>query len=412
MATKFRTIDEQGYFPFAASKLVIGTTIPFDIHQKQGGMFELLFEFGTEYTAMTRDFLVQKSLKELYVSDEDKPVLESYLSKGFSESTSILESSRAFKDYTFQKDKYYQIDRQMLIQGAEVHFSIYVMKNYVYSQLLHATPEHAVTISEKILDARGELLIPQADVPLYNEYLSSLLRSDKMKGKDAGKLKALLIRENSKIIIKDLFDNPRSGEKIKQTQAMVGEMIDSIMENKDTIYDLLSIRGYDYYTYTHSVNVCVLSVGLGVAVNLNQMQVEMLGIGAMLHDIGKSVIPQEIVNKQGKLDDTEYRIIKTHVAEGEKILKENHRLSPDSLSAVTQHHEKISGKGYPLRLAAKDITLCGRITAIADCYDALTTTRPYRQSLSPFKALGIIAKETGNYDPDLLRVFVKMLGKI
>jgi len=297
-------------------------------------------------------------------------------------------------------------------EGGLLHDILYVMKNYVYSQLLHATPEHAVTISEKILDARGELLIPQADVPLYNEYLSSLLRSDKMKGKDAGKLKALLIRENSKIIIKDLFDNPRSGEKIKQTQAMVGEMIDSIMENKDTIYDLLSIRGYDYYTYTHSVNVCVLSVGLGVAVNLNQMQVEMLGIGAMLHDIGKSVIPQEIVNKQGKLDDTEYRIIKTHVAEGEKILKENHRLSPDSLSAVTQHHEKISGKGYPLRLAAKDITLCGRITAIADCYDALTTTRPYRQSLSPFKALGIIAKETGNYDPDLLRVFVKMLGKI
>jgi HD-GYP domain-containing protein (c-di-GMP phosphodiesterase class II) len=124
------------------------------------------------------------------------------------------------------------------------------------------------------------------------------------------------------------------------------------------------------------------------------------------------VIPSEIINKQGKLDDTEYRIIQTHVAEGEKILKENHRLPSDSLSAVTQHHEKMSGKGYPSRIKEKGITLFGRITAIADCYDALTTARPYRQSLTPFTALGIIAKETGNYDPELLRVFVKMLGKI
>jgi putative nucleotidyltransferase with HDIG domain len=239
-----------------------------------------------------------------------------------------------------------------------------------------------------------------------------LLRSDKFRGKDTGKLKALLIKENSKIIVRDLFDNPRSGEKIKQTQTMVGGMINSIMANRDTIYDLLSIRGYDYYTYTHSVNVCVLAVGLGVAVNMDQMQVERLGLGAMLHDIGKSVIPAEIVNKQGKLDDLEYRIIQTHVAEGEKILKENHRLPPDSLAAVTQHHEKMSGRGYPLSLTEKDITPFGRIIAIADCYDALTTTRPYRQSLTPFTALGIIAKEAGNYDPELLRVFIKMLGKI
>ena len=412
MVTKFRPIENQGYFLFDVGKLIIGSTIPFDVHMKQGGMFELLFEFGTEYTALTRDYLIQRGLKELYVTDEDKPVLESYMSKGFSGSTSILESSKAFKDYTFHKDQYYQIDRQMLIPGSEVNFSIYVMKNFAYLQLLHATGENAATLTEKVLESKGDLLIPSADIPRYNEYIGSLLRSDSVKGKGAGKFRALLIKENSKIIVRDLFENPRSGEKIKQTKTMVDGMIESIMANRDNIYDLLSLRGYDYYTYTHSVNVCVLSVGLGVAVNLNQTEIEMLGVGSMLHDIGKSVIPAEIVNKQGKLDDTEYRIIQSHVYEGEKILKDNHSLSADSLNAVTQHHEKISGRGYPRRLKANEISFFGRITAIADCYDALTTTRPYRQSLSPFMALGIIARETGNFDPELLLMFVKMLGKI
>jgi HD-GYP domain-containing protein (c-di-GMP phosphodiesterase class II) len=412
MAVKFRTIDKQGFFQFAASKLIVGIVLPFDVYMKQGGIFQIIFEYGTEFTALTKDFLIERGLDLLYVADEDRQGLETYLSKGFVESTSVRESEKAFKDYSFNKDKYYQIDRQMLIPGTSVHFSLYMMKDYNYSLVQQASAQDTAILDQQLLSAKGDLLILAADVPKYNEYIKSLLRSDKVQEKDTGKLKALLVRENAKIIVKDLFDNPRSGEAIKQTQGAVHEMIDSIMTNRDTIYDLMSIRGYDYYTYTHSVNVCVLAVGLGVAANLNRDETERLGIGAMLHDIGKSVVPVEIVNKQGKLDDMEYRIIQTHVAEGEKILKESHKLPHGSLFAVTQHHEKMNGRGYPSKLSKEDITIFGRITAIADCYDALTTTRPYRTSLTPFCALGIIAKETGNYDPVLLRLFITMLGKI
>jgi HD-GYP domain-containing protein (c-di-GMP phosphodiesterase class II) len=160
------------------------------------------------------------------------------------------------------------------------------------------------------------------------------------------------------------------------------------------------------------VNVCVLSVGLGVALKLDPLQSERLGLGAMVHDIGKSIIPVEILNKQGKLDDMEYRIMQSHVAEGEKILRENHRLPEEAILAVTQHHEKISGRGYPSRLSDKAISLFGRITAIADCYDALTTARPYKTAFTPFVALDIISKEGDNYDRELLRLFITMLGKI
>ncbi len=154
------------------------------------------------------------------------------------------------------------------------------------------------------------------------------------------------------------------------------------------------------------------SVGLGVAVNLPRPQIELLGMGAMLHDVGKSAIPGDILNKQGKLDDMEYMIIKTHVTEGEKILRSNPDVPPQAMPAALQHHEKLSGRGYPAGLKGTEINLFGRIVAIADCYDALTTKRPYKAPMTPFYALSIIAKETGDYDQELLKVFIKMLGKI
>ncbi|WP_059176674.1 HD-GYP domain-containing protein [Thermodesulfovibrio aggregans] len=132
----------------------------------------------------------------------------------------------------------------------------------------------------------------------------------------------------------------------------------------------------------------------------------------MLHDLGKSQIPHEILNKQGKLNDTEYNIIKQHVLFGYELLENQKEFPKDSLTAVLQHHEKLSGKGYPFGLKADEIKLFGRITAIADCYDALTTRRPYKPPLTSYFALSIIVKEKGDYDPELLKAFIKMLGKI
>jgi HD-GYP domain-containing protein (c-di-GMP phosphodiesterase class II) len=412
MSARFRTIESRGYLPVASNKLIVGTKLPCDLYMKDGSLFRILFDSGTDYTKITREFLIDRGFKELYISDEDKELLDTYVSKSIDDGASVLDSPRAFKDYTFRKDKYYQIDKHMLISGTEVPFCIYSMKNYDYALVLHATSELPGQIDDKVLSLPGDVLISQSDIPLYNEYLNSILRSPTLRGKDVERMRALVVKENSKIIVKDLFDNPRSGEKIQEVQGVVNTMIDTITANKDTIHDLLSLRGFDYYTYTHSVNVGVLSVGLGVASNLDKDEIEKLGMGAMLHDIGKSAIPSEILNKQGKLDDREFFIIQSHVYEGEKLLKENSRLPQESLSAVIQHHEKISGKGYPARLGEKEITLFGRITAIADCYDAMTTTRPYRQALTPFYALATIAKETGNYDPELLRLFIKMLGKV
>ena len=412
VTTSFRTIDRRGYIPFAANRLIVGTRLPFDVLMKEGGIFRTLFRSGADYTKLSQEFLVDRGINELYVVDEDKASLDSYMARGVDDGASVLDSQKAFKDYTFRKSNYHQIEKGMLLPGSSVPFCIYTMKNYAYSLVLHAGPELPAVIDEKVALLPGDVMIQASDLRLYNEYLNSILKADNVKGPDIERVKAFVIKENSKIIVKGLLEDPRSGAHIKDAQDAVNNMIDSITANKDTIHDLLSLRCFDYYTYTHSVNVAVLSIGLGVAVDMKRGDVEKLGIGALLHDIGKSAVPAEILNKQGKLDDREFLIMQSHVYEGEKLLKNNRRIPAESLPAVTQHHEKISGRGYPARLSEKDIAPFGRIAAIADCYDALTTARPYKPAFTPFYALANISKETGNYDPELLRVFIKMLGKV
>lgn len=412
MTTKYIEINDEPYVEIDINKLAIGASLPFDVYVKDRSIIKPLFTKGLLFTNIAKDALKKKGISEVYIERKDAPELDYYLSKKTEYKTSPYDDADLHIKYSQSKETNYQIDRALLIAGTRVHFSIYVLHKFNLIPLVESSEASPVMIEEKMLLTPGDFLIKKSDIPLYHDYLNSLLDSKDMTEKGKATIKTVVVRENSKIVMKDLFDDPRSGEKIKESQGLVNAMIDCILENRDAIYDLISLRNYDYYTYTHSVNVAILSVGLGVAIDLKRDDVEKLGTGAMLHDLGKSAIPHNILNKQGKLDDTEYRIIRNHVIEGEKILRTHKEIPEESYDAVLQHHEKLTGKGYPFKLSGKDIKLFGRIAAIADCYDALTTQRPYKPAFTPFYALSIVAKETGDYDPELLKTFIKMLGKI
>ncbi|WP_333653566.1 HD-GYP domain-containing protein [Dissulfurispira sp.] len=294
----------------------------------------------------------------------------------------------------------------------EVNFSLFLLNKLSFTILLEATPKRPEIISEEVLTTEGDIVIKKSDISLYQGYLNSLLKSENISEEDKFKIKTIVVKENAKITVKDLFDNPFNSENIKASKELVAKIVDCVLKDRDVIYDMVSLKTYDYYTYIHSVNVAVMSAGLGAAIGLKREDIEKLGIGALLHDIGKSAIPHEILNKQGSLDNTEFQIFKTHVIEGEKILRTHNNIPEESFDAVLQHHEKLSGKGYPSGLSEEAIKLFGRITAIADCYDALTTPRIKKYPLTPFFALSVIAKETINYDHELLKEFVKMLGRV
>ncbi|HAK89609.1 MAG TPA: hypothetical protein DHV16_00550 [Nitrospiraceae bacterium] len=321
------------------------------------------------------------------------------------------------KEFSHRKSTFFNIARNSIFPGTTINFSLYTQKIRDFEVFVSADNEKPVLIGDdtmqNIFQTPSELVIENNAVPAYNKYLNSLMDTSNLPEDEAIYRKAVVIKENSKVVMKDLLDDPRSGEKIKEVKNAVGSITDSLLENIDLIYSMLSLTKYDYYTYTHCVNVAVLSVGLGIAVGgMTGEELKTLGTGAMLHDVGKTVIAPEILNKQGSLDAYEYRALQEHVKEGEKLLRESKEILPEAYGPVTQHHEKLSGKGYPYGLRGEEISLFGRITGIADCYDALTTKRSYKQAFSPYEALKVVSKEKENYDPDLLMEFIKMLGKV
>ena len=183
------------------------------------------------------------------------------------------------------------------------------------------------------------------------------------------------------------------------------DILYDLQSKKQVMVNLSNIYTTDNYLYSHSVNVGIYSATLGMTMGLKRDELIDLGIGAMLHDIGKTQIPQEILNKPGKLTDEEYEIMKEHAMIGYQILKEQPDIPLRSAHCALQHHERLDGTGYPRRLKADQIHLFGQIVGIADVYDALTSNRVYRKGYLPHEALEILFASTGGFDPDLIAKF-------
>ncbi len=399
----------------AIDRFIEGAASPCDIFLNDNGKTMALFNRGMIFDASTMSVLRKQGVTEVLVKKNEEHKVAAQ--KMQQETAPVIPETPVlpamdFKEYSLKKELHFQIDGKLLIPGTDVNFNIYIFSQGGLSTVIEASEKSPARLSETLLNTTEELVINNTDISAYQAYLNGLLTSPGIPTAELSRIKSTVIKENSKLIVKDLLDNPRSGEKIKESIVMVNKMVDGILENRDAVYELLSIRSHDYYTYTHSVNVAALSVGLGIASGLSRNSLEKLGIGTMLHDLGKSVIPHEILNKPERLTDDEFRIMKSHVVESEKILRKQKEIPEESYAAVLQHHERLSGKGYPFGLAGTEVKLFGRISAIADCYDAITTKRVYKPAFAPFQALSIMVNETGNYDPDLMAIFIKMLGKI
>jgi putative nucleotidyltransferase with HDIG domain len=310
-------------------------------------------------------------------------------------------------------NNYTQIDRDTLVAGATIDFSLY-LKKALKIDLLAQYDGKNIELTPRLLGATGDFMITRDDNLRYKGYLKELIQ-DKGRGMDkaAVTVKNRIIKENSKLLMQDLFEDPRSGEKIKECKGAVEDIVASIQDNRQLLSEMLTINKYDHYTYTHSVNVSVLSLGMAIELGINKdEELQMLGMGGMLHDIGKSKIPPSILNKPTRLTDEEYTVMKQHVLLGRKLLARQIDIPPDAIFPLMQHHEKLNGKGYPLGLKDSEIGITGRIVAIADTYDALTTARPYKKAFVPFEALSILRDQISDYDAGIFLKLVKMLGSL
>ena len=180
-----------------------------------------------------------------------------------------------------------------------------------------------------------------------------------------------------------------------QKEEIINSLIEEILGNCGTLINFYEIRTYDAYTFCHSVNVCILSLLIGIILGYDRQKLKDIGIGALLHDIGKIKISRKILNKREDLTSEELRQIRRHPTEGFNILRRFQDIPLLSANIVLQHHERLDGGGYPYRLSGDEIHEYARIVMIADVFDAMTSHRPYRAAYPVVQAADFIALQAG-----------------
>ena len=202
---------------------------------------------------------------------------------------------------------------------------------------------------------------------------------------------------------------------VRKLKRLAQKAVHLVMEDESILLGMTTIKNYDEYTFNHSVNVSIYSLAIGRRLGLSRKILTELGIAALLHDIGKSKIPREILNKPGPLNPEEWVLMKKHSLMGVEIvlnLKQLGEINPRMVIGVFDHHLKNDPSGYPKLFRKKEPGLFGRIIQIADCYDAMTTPRIYKKTpFTPEQALAVMLKDKEvQFDPILLKIFIGLVG--
>lgn len=220
------------------------------------------------------------------------------------------------------------------------------------------------------------------------------------------------IKRTARDVVRSFMASAAIGKSIStdNVEVVVDSMVDSVFRNMDALFSLARFKDYDNYTSGHSINVCILSLVFAKHQGYSREEMQIIGLGALLHDIGKVSVSEAILYKFGPLRENELMEVKKHVVEGVRILKYSD-LNDEVLDIVAQHHERYDGSGYPNGLRNKRISPYAKIVAISDVYDAMTSTRPYRSQVSPSNVLrNFFTLKESYFEPDIVESFIMCMG--
>lgn len=281
-----------------------------------------------------------------------------------------------------------------------------------------------MVLGNNLWGKNGELVLAQ-DVVLTHDYIHRIgnLNYNGIYVEDAISKDieiASIINERIKsqtvACIKDVFistekKSSTSKQKFTAIECQIESIVDEILQNRNMMINMIDLKVFDDYTYFHSVNVAVLSIVLGVSLGLKKQTLCDLGISAILHDIGKIFVKKEILCKNGSLTDEEFSEIQNHCQNGYDYIKKEFNINQSSKDGILDHHEKYEGGGYPNNIHGDKISLFGRIIAIADVYDAMTSDRPYRKAIIPSEVIEYIMGTSNTlFDPELVALFIKKIA--
>jgi len=214
-------------------------------------------------------------------------------------------------------------------------------------------------------------------------------------------------------VVSNILDDIRSGKRvsIKSVRQSVSGMISSILRNPDAFLWLTRLKNKDAYAYAHCVDASSLAVAFGRHLGFSRPDLENLAVGTLMFDIGKLQLPDSLLKKPGRLTDKEYALIRRHVEFGVQLVREMKGVNAEILSIVLNHHERHDGSGYPRGVAGSDIPVNGRIAAVVDCYDAITSERAYSKAVSTYDAIRMIYEwRDKDFQADMVEQFIQCIG--
>ena len=261
-----------------------------------------------------------------------------------------------------------------------------------------AIPKAAV---QKEIDARLAAIAKEAEIPTPRV----------AREQEFGRAAKLHLEANR--IVQGMVLDVRLGKQIEmeKLEPLVEDMVDSIFRSPDALLPLGRLKDHDNYTFQHSVSVCTLMIAFARGMMLDRNVIREVAMGALLHDVGKAKVPDEILNKPAKLTEAEFGKMKSHVVQSIIILQNTPGISQIMLDVAGQHHERHDGTGYPNALKGNEISMFGKMGAIVDVYDALTSERVYKKGMPPTEALGkLLEWSAHHFDPEMVRLYIKSIG--
>lgn len=225
--------------------------------------------------------------------------------------------------------------------------------------------------------------------------------------------RAATTRDQTRRYVNKLLTDVRFGLAVDTEAAkqVVSGLVDDITENPETALWLTQLKNVHEYTAQHCINVAVLSIAFGAHLGFTAEHLRLIGLGALLHDVGKMRIPQPILDKPGRVTEEEFRILRRHPLEGYEMMKATGQVPAQALQIIRHHHERISGRGYPDGLRGEQISTAVRVVAICDVYDAMTSDRVYHERIMPDVALNAMYKMAPTeFGTELMHEFIRCVG--
>ena len=267
------------------------------------------------------------------------------------------------------------------------------------------TPKHKVILQSR----QGIFFVSSDELDTYHDYTFD--RIDKIVSNADIPLdeKVEVVRDVGKRIVGKLLKDPRSGKAVEHSSRFVNTSIDLMLQSPRVTDKLMVVSSASAYYLSHSINVCTFSLLIAKKLFGTQRQNLLhLGLAALLHDLGMTRIPKEIIDKPGELTHVEMNIVQRHSEFTVDFLR-GQKLPDSVLDACFGHHERIDGSGYPKNLKGEEIHPFARIISVADVYDALTSDRPFRRKVSHLEALTEIAREKDKYDQEALKALLEIV---